>query len=147
MNLNQRNEFREAIYEKLKNLNRRRAELRNEVRKSNESQPSVTTNSIDHAADESSVIDLLLLCETSRNEEGHLTEALLRIERGDFGICSDCGDEISARRLQAVPAAIACLDCAQANEVAGRSRVQAPKTAHYSLENMKEDADETEFAS
>lgn len=37
--------------------------------------------------------------------------ALVRIENGSFGICADCEEEISPRRLAAVPWSVACLDC------------------------------------
>jgi len=38
-------------------------------------------------------------------------EALKRIEEGKYGICSNCGKEISEKRLKAYPAAILCMDC------------------------------------
>ena len=38
--------------------------------------------------------------------------ALLRIEDGTYGICGQCGEEISAGRLQAVPEATRCVNCA-----------------------------------
>ena len=38
--------------------------------------------------------------------------ALLRIEDGTYGICGQCGQEISAGRLQAVPEATRCVNCA-----------------------------------
>lgn len=40
--------------------------------------------------------------------------ALHRIEDGSFGICVACGDEISPERLDAVPHAPRCRDCASA---------------------------------
>lgn len=38
--------------------------------------------------------------------------ALQRIEDGSYGICVACGDEISAERLDAVPHAPRCRNCA-----------------------------------
>ena len=38
--------------------------------------------------------------------------ALARIDDGSYGICGTCGGEISAARLQAVPQATRCVDCA-----------------------------------
>ena len=38
--------------------------------------------------------------------------ALHRIEDGSFGICVNCGDPISAQRLDAVPHAARCRNCA-----------------------------------
>ena len=39
--------------------------------------------------------------------------ALQRIETGDFGICSRCGEEIDSRRLDFDPTAPLCIACAQ----------------------------------
>lgn len=38
-----------------------------------------------------------------------ITEALKRIEDGEYGICTICGEEIEERRLEANPAATTCL--------------------------------------
>jgi DnaK suppressor protein len=42
-----------------------------------------------------------------------LEEALTRFEEGTYGICERCGKQISAQRLEAVPQARLCIDCAQ----------------------------------
>jgi len=39
--------------------------------------------------------------------------ALARIETGEYGICQKCGDDISAARLEAVPTASLCRNCAR----------------------------------
>ncbi len=43
-----------------------------------------------------------------------LGRALVRIENGTYGICKACGEQISAARLDAVPYAVLCRDCAGA---------------------------------
>jgi DnaK suppressor protein len=45
-------------------------------------------------------------------------EALSRLDEGTFGYCFECGDEISERRLRALPFAVRCKDCEEAREVA-----------------------------
>jgi RNA polymerase-binding transcription factor len=40
--------------------------------------------------------------------------ALRRIEDGTYGICSSCGKSISPERLEALPWAPLCIDCAKA---------------------------------
>ena len=40
-----------------------------------------------------------------------LDAALVRVERGIFGICGSCGGEIGTRRLVAFPWATLCLPC------------------------------------
>ena len=39
--------------------------------------------------------------------------ALVRIEQGEYGFCVECGDEISAGRLEARPEAALCINCAR----------------------------------
>ncbi|MCR9262285.1 MAG: TraR/DksA family transcriptional regulator [Pseudomonadaceae bacterium] len=45
-------------------------------------------------------------------KEKQAMQALTRIEEGTYGVCTNCGEEISAGRLQALPAAGLCFDCA-----------------------------------
>ncbi len=47
-----------------------------------------------------------------------IEEALRRLEEGTFGYCFECGDEISERRLRALPFALRCKDCEEARELA-----------------------------
>lgn len=49
-----------------------------------------------------------------------IEEALVRLEAGQFGDCSECGDEISVRRLRALPFTLLCKDCDEEREVAQR---------------------------
>jgi DnaK suppressor protein len=45
-----------------------------------------------------------------------IEEALRRLEEGTFGYCFECGEEISERRLRALPFAVRCKDCEEARE-------------------------------
>jgi len=47
-----------------------------------------------------------------------IDEALRRLEEGTYGYCFECGDEVSERRLRALPFAVRCKDCEEAREVA-----------------------------
>jgi DnaK suppressor protein len=38
-------------------------------------------------------------------------EALVRLREGNFGACINCGDEVNAKRLEAVPWARYCIKC------------------------------------
>jgi DnaK suppressor protein len=54
-----------------------------------------------------------------------ISEALARLDEGTFGYCFECGDEISERRLRALPFAVRCKDCEEAREIAEqRERLQ-----------------------
>ncbi len=53
------------------------------------------------------------------NEEAILKSvetALERIENGSFGLCEDCGHDISAERLDAIPYTGICTRCARRRE-------------------------------
>ena len=54
---------------------------------------------------------LVGLDEIGRAEVLQLREALRRIESGIYGICSRCGQPISAERLAAVPSTVTCVGC------------------------------------
>ncbi len=49
-----------------------------------------------------------------------IEEALARLDEGTFGGCFECGDQISERRLRALPFAVRCKDCEEARELAER---------------------------
>lgn len=42
--------------------------------------------------------------------------ALARISAGDFGYCTECGEEIAEKRLEIDPSANLCIHCAGARE-------------------------------
>jgi DnaK suppressor protein len=46
--------------------------------------------------------------------------ALRRIDEGTYGVCYDCGDAITERRLRALPFALRCRDCEETREMAER---------------------------
>ncbi len=49
----------------------------------------------------------------ARRKLKSLQEALTRFEEGTYGICEMCGGEIGAQRLEALPQARLCIECAQ----------------------------------
>jgi len=53
-----------------------------------------------------------------------ITDALTRLEQGDYGNCYECGEEIAEKRLRALPFAVRCKDCEEAKEVAERRERQ-----------------------
>ena len=63
-----------------------------------------------------------------------IEEALHRLEEGTFGYCFECGEEISERRLRALPFAVRCKDCEEAREnVQQRERMMAQRGRASSL--------------
>jgi RNA polymerase-binding protein DksA len=49
--------------------------------------------------------------ENSSNVLAEIDAALERIEAGTYGICANCGKEIPAERLEAIPYTTLCIDC------------------------------------
>ena len=54
--------------------------------------------------------------ENSTQVLGEIEAALLRIEAGTYGTCTNCGGEILAARLEAFPWASLCIDCRRKTE-------------------------------
>ncbi len=66
-----------------------------------------------------------------------IDEALTRLEEGTFGYCFECGEEISERRLRALPFAVRCKDCEEAREQAElRERQMAQRRGSSFLFDM-----------
>ncbi len=61
----------------------------------------------------------LSLIENEQETLGQIYEALDRISAGTFGTCEGCGDPIAKPRLQAIPYAKLCIDCAREREKQG----------------------------
>ncbi len=54
----------------------------------------------------------------------HIDEALRRIKDKSYGKCQECGEEISAARLEAVPHARLCINCKEKEEKSTISETQ-----------------------
>ena len=60
-------------------------------------------------------------CSRNAIRFAEVTEALDRISAGCYGLCLECGDAISLRRLSALPWARLCLDCQEEAEKTSRA--------------------------
>ena len=45
-----------------------------------------------------------------------INEALDKIDKGSYGICEECGEDISGKRLEARPVATVCINCKEEQE-------------------------------
>ena len=52
-----------------------------------------------------------------------IKEALARIEDGTFGICEECGEEISEERLKARPMTTLCIECKTKAEAEEKNKI------------------------
>ena len=129
-------------YDELKNiLESRRRELMAEVRskmkhvrdENSEEAQGVLDAAESTEADIQDDIEFALIqmkTETLKKIE----DALRRLEEDTYGNCFECGDEISERRLRALPFAVRCKDCEEAREVAEqRERQNAARRGTSSL--------------
>lgn len=48
----------------------------------------------------------------AEHERQLVAGALTRLEKGQYGVCTRCGEEIEAARLKAIPEAERCIKCA-----------------------------------
>ena len=55
----------------------------------------------------------LALRDRSRLELSRVEAALRSIDDGTYGTCTNCGNPIGAERLEAIPWAPTCIDCAR----------------------------------
>lgn len=54
---------------------------------------------------------LFNLSETQKQKIQDIDAALERIEKGEYGICMECGEEISPRRMEVRPFSRYCIEC------------------------------------
>lgn len=53
------------------------------------------------------------LQEETRMELQQVRTALRRLDAGEYGVCASCGVDIGSARLQALPYATRCIQCAE----------------------------------
>ncbi len=100
------NELRKTLELKLSELLGRSQVIEDDLRNPLEADSS--EQAIDLADDES----LAGVDEVLRREIHEIRLALVRIEDGSYGTCMECGDPIRPERLEALPTATKCINCA-----------------------------------
>ncbi len=58
----------------------------------------------------------LTLVDLRKDTLEKIDHALKKLEEGTYGVCEDCGNEISEQRLKALPFAVHCVECKQRRE-------------------------------
>jgi RNA polymerase-binding transcription factor DksA len=66
----------------------------------------------ERAANETQTVPVEGLDEQGFRELSAVDKALRKIRQGGYGICELCGQEIEVKRLQSIPDAERCLNCA-----------------------------------
>jgi len=57
------------------------------------------------------------LQEMRNQERKNIDDALDSLDEGRYGVCAECGDEISEKRLHALPFACLCVECQSKREL------------------------------
>jgi len=122
-------------------LLKEKAAILSEIREKTDSNGDNKTDigdAIDSSVEEQErELDLLLQDREQARLEG-IEIALTRIESDDFGYCDECGEEISKKRLLAVPLARTCINC-QSNIERSRLAQNAFSRADYSSQILSEE--------
>jgi DnaK suppressor protein len=73
--------------------------------------PEDNKNEADQVAQLIEQTAAISLAEHTECELGKVCEALRRMERGEYGVCSECRGAIGMARLRVNPVAVLCLPC------------------------------------
>ncbi len=113
--------LRDEIYMKVKELRRDQEE---------EAEPPAADD-IDAARATADMEMHASLIERAEDAIRSIDEALERVEHGTYGVCADCGQEISIERLAAVPFALRCESCQEKQNHAIGRRGEGATIAPY----------------
>lgn len=64
----------------------------------------------------------MALSDFELRELGEVSQAIKRMDAGEYGLCGDCGTEIPYDRLRAEPWALRCVACEGKHELAAARR-------------------------
>jgi RNA polymerase-binding protein DksA len=123
--------FKELITEKhnalLEELRyREQASIKENQRETGAELSSYANHPAEAASDYANLTMNLNLAERDSKYLTQLADALKRIEKGTFGICSVCGKVIPMVRLEVVPTTTKCVECK--NEVKKREADEAKRS-------------------
>ena len=103
-------------------LEEQRANLRKEIEDqggdpdSDDASIDVERNFADSAHSTAERARMLSVMKAPRANQRWVNRALTKMELGTYGVCERCGNEIPLERLEALPWAILCVDCARKGE-------------------------------
>jgi len=99
--------FKQKLEDMTKNLLTEAEKTIHEMTDNNDNYPDPT----DRATAESDRNFELRIRDRERKLLAKVKAAIERIEEGTYGICDECGDEITTKRLEARPVTTLCIDC------------------------------------
>lgn len=109
-------------------LANRRAEIQEKLRELRDgvSAASSGKDSEEHAVELATREMELAIVQMGSDNLRAIDEALQRLERGSYGQCGDCDEEIAAARLRALPFAVLCRECQEAREASAPASIGVP---------------------
>ena len=118
-------------------LEERRQEILDKLRTIREAMPDQRLDVQD--AEEQAVTDFakdmeFALVQMKADTLSRIDEAMRRLETGAYGECAECGTEIPAARLKALPFAVLCRDCQEQEEIRTAEESKVTMRALPSLE-------------
>jgi DnaK suppressor protein len=118
-------------------LEERRQEILDKLRTIREAMPDQRLDVQD--AEEQAVTDFakdmeFALVQMKADTLSRIDEAMRRLEAGTYGECAECGTEIPAARLKALPFAVLCRDCQEQEEIRTAEESKVPMRALPALE-------------
>lgn len=102
--------LKQRLEAKREELNARLERITANVRRSLDSDSEERAKQLD----DSEVVDAL--GNEAREELRKISAALRRMDSGEYGLCTECGEQIDEKRIAAHPYASQCIDCAEMNE-------------------------------
>jgi RNA polymerase-binding protein DksA len=103
------NHVRSKLLEQKEQIERRVSAISKDL---NRTEP--VSQDFSEQATEQENLEVLHALEHEGKEELELiNHALHRLQNGEYGLCSQCGEEINPARLDALPFATKCISCAE----------------------------------
>lgn len=112
MNAKQLKLYKELLEQRISNLMGSADETLDTMSQGDDSFP----DPLDRAMSESNRSIELRKRDRERKLIQKIKQAIQRTEDGTYGVCDDCGEEISASRLQARPETTLCINCKEEQE-------------------------------
>ena len=113
MNQRDKERYKKKLLEKKKEIVEQLSAFQNE---SKEIETGIAQDLGDKAESSYTKEFLLSLSDTERENLVLIDDALKRIEKSDFGLCSICQKNIGKKRLDVIPWAPHCISCQQKEE-------------------------------
>jgi len=113
LNKREKERYKKELLEKKKEINHHLSEFYTE---SKEVETGIAQDVVDRAESSYTKEFLLSLSNKERKQLSLINEALKRIEKGTYGICQRCTQEIGKKRLEAIPWTPYCINCQEKEE-------------------------------